>query len=193
MNSIPMKLLHVVPALFLLSLMGNQAFAQSEYFPLSTGQVSYLRYSDDFNNGDASLQMKMKVLEETKTIDGKEYFVLENSYGSGYDLSVISTSYMREAGDGKVVGMWEENPEEQVFLQKPYRVGNSWDIINMGVASTSTIVDVSGAIAGFSGCLVLEVDSDGTVVRSYFKEDVGLVAMSMMIEGKETLMVYRED
>ena len=179
--------------MFILSL-GLASNAQSAFFPLKKGEVQIYKYTDAFNMGNNDLRFKTETLNTTESINGKEYLVVQSSYGSKEPYNLVSTQYMRILDNGSIMGV-EKNESEQYFLEYPLIVGKSWTQIANGVTVTMKIVDLNGSIQAsgktYSNCLVLEMNSTDNRTKSYFQEDRGLVAMAMIVDQEEKLFIYR--
>ncbi|HAP61859.1 MAG TPA: hypothetical protein DCR93_20955 [Cytophagales bacterium] len=170
------------------------ATAQSPYYPLEKGQVTFFRYGDAFNQGNQQLTMKIQVQDETEQIGGNEYLVMETSYGSPGSYQLASKVYARATGGG-VVSMENVEAEEQVLLEGPYTVGKTWQQVSDGQTSTLKIVAIQGTLETpaetLTQCLVVESTSERTTGRSYYQRGMGLVAITLIVEGKEQVLVYR--
>lgn len=169
--------------------------AQSNYFPIEPGMELVYAYSDMFNQGDAALRSKTTMLKEKKTLNGKAYIVNQTSYGSNGNFQVIASSYARKADDGTVYVLPDSKEKEFVMMSANPKTGDVWtrksdDGKNLEMKVISTSKSVKTPVKTYSDCLVLETTEAGTTLRSYFKNDVGMVAIFMVVEGKEQLFTY---
>ena len=192
-----MKYIQTLVLAFLFLGFFSHSNAQDSYFPLEKGKVSIFKYNELFNRGDSTLSFKLTILEETKQIKGKEYFIVEASYESEISHSSLSISYMRRGENGSIFALETEESEETIFLDKPYTIGKSWQQVANGVTVNAKIVNDKGSIKvpgkTFTNCLVIETENSGVTIHSYFQENTGLVATVMIAEGQETVMTYLEE
>ncbi|MEM6829787.1 MAG: hypothetical protein AAF551_04675 [Bacteroidota bacterium] len=184
--------------LLLLTGIWNCSFGQSSYFPIKKGTTLTYAYSDELYKGQSvdvsQLKMTVKVLNETQSINGKDYFVSETSTGG---LAPDFKSYIRIGNDGSILSMEEGETEESLMMKKSPTVGDSWITNKKAGESKNKVVGLDGTIktpAGtYTNCLVLEIFENGTMSKGYFKENLGMVAVSVMMGGSEKLFVYLVD
>lgn len=192
-----MKYIQTLVLAFLFLGLFNPSIAQINYFPLEKGKTSTFKYSELFSRGDTSLRFKLTTLANTEQIKGKEYFIVEASYGSTGSFATISTSYIRQGENESIIGLETKEAEEFIFLEKPYEVGKSWQQIANGVSTNAKIVNNKGSLKvpdkTFTNCLVIETENSGIIMHSYFQKNLGLVATVMIAEGQETVMTYLEE
>jgi len=166
--------------------------AQNPYYPLEKGKVWTYEYEEMFSNGSDQMS-KIEVLKETKTINGKEYMIMQTSMGSGDNFNVIQTSYTRYGDNGAIYAINEgTNEEGLVFPGLPISEGKSWSVTQSGFEVTSKIVDMNGSVEtsnnSFSDCIVIESQQQNTKARSYVKKGVGMVAIGVFMNGEEKIM-----
>jgi hypothetical protein len=168
---------------------------QNPYYPLEKGQVQIFKYGDDFLSSPDQ-KAKIEILNDMKKIEGKEYFMNQSSLSTGGDYNIMQTVYVRDGNNGSIFGIIDlNNPTESVmFPERPWKVGTSWTSESMGMSSIGTIISLNGSIVTpektFTGCLVIEYQLGETKTLSYFQKDVGMVAVSMSIEGEDKLVQY---
>jgi hypothetical protein len=187
--------LFLLPLILFLTGFSNYIYCQSNYYPLEKGQVFTFAFGDDFNNGDSGLRSKIEFLESTTTINGKEYFVSQNSFGKDGNFTVVGKFYTRIGQNGSIYVLdSEDSSKESLTLDQPLSVGKSWEQSNMGTNTTVKVVDMNGSIKTpnktYSNCLVLESIEQGNTYRSYFQKDVGSVAITMVVGGEEKVFTY---
>lgn len=179
-----------------LVLLWNTSHAQADYFPIEKGQTLTYAYGKELYQGAYDkMRIKVRVLDEEKTIEGEEYFVSETSTGSGDQYSVISTMFIRISDKGDVIVREKADAEESVMLKAFPTAGDTWTGISNNLLTKMKVVDEKGSIttAGktFDNCLVVEqLSENGTTMRSYFKKGKGIVATSVITEGSEKVFIY---
>lgn len=167
---------------------------QSDYFPIEQGSVYTYAYSKALYEGQnfdvSNLSMTVEVLDETKVIDGKEYYVSQTSTS----FTSPQKAYMRVAGDGSIYVIQEEGGEEAVMMSNSPAVGDTWDTYKGSGKVEGKVIALDGTvktpITTYTGCLVLEYTENGATSRGYFYPGKGMVAVTVLIEGKEMLFVY---
>ncbi len=168
--------------------------AQSMYFPLEKGQEMIYAYGEDFNQGNNDLRFITKVLDSTKVVNDKTYFIVIGLYGSQGNLEKIKESYTRKAADGTVFLLDDNALKESIVIKPTLTVGDTWNRSNGELISTVELISLKGTLkspsATYSDCLVLESLENGVKVRSYFQQGKGMVGMTMMTEEKEKLFTY---
>lgn len=184
----------------LLALFGiwNYSLGQSSYFPLKKGTTMTYAYGKELYQGQnvdiSQLRMTVKILEETKVINGNEYFISETSAGTPMPAT---KAFLRVNDQGAIVGIEDGATEESVMIKQPLEVGDSWTTSKGGMTSTSEVVALNGSIETpaetFTNCLVVASSENGTQTKAYFKEDVGMVAIQVVMGGSEKLFVYLID
>lgn len=190
-----MKILNIV---ILTVFFCSNLISQSSFFPLDPGKVYTLKYSETFNDKDEDQMLKTEVLSETEQINGKEYAVVETSYGPDGNYTVVSLIYMRTSEDGSIVTLnTKDQSKEQLFLSYPLEVGKTWENVTETYSTTIKIVDLNGSITTpnktYTNCLVLESIMGSTKTRSYMKKDMGTIATTVFVDNEEKLMVYTVD
>lgn len=191
-----MKFSLILSAFFSFFLL-QAANAQNSYYPLEKGKAWFYSYEDTYAQ-TPNQKSKVEVLDDTKIINGKEYFAVQTSLSTEGNYRVLQTIYLRNGSNGTILGVVKESDkQESVFLPaKPWNKGKEWSTNAMGIKSTSKIKETSTSIETpgktFANCLLIEVDMGETIVRNYFKEDVGLVAVAMVTGGQEMLLQYLE-
>jgi len=183
------KLLTTALLTFILSYSIN---AQNPYYPLEKGKVWTYEYEEMFSNQSDQMS-KIEVLNETKTINGKEYMIMQTSMGSGDNFNVIQTSYARYGDDGAIYSINENSNEEGlVFPGLPISEGKSWTVSQSGFEVTSKVVDMNASLEtsknSFTDCIVIESQQQNTKVRSYVKKGIGMVAIGVFMNGEEMIM-----
>lgn len=176
----------------LFNLKGN---TQNQFYPLAKGKKWIYKYSESFSNTPGQKSIA-EILRESQTINGKEYLVIQTSLGTDESSSVIQSAYVRNGDNGSILGIDDaKQTKEYTFLpEKPWNKGTSWQSDINGNSTTSTIVNINGNITTpektYTNCLVVEVNSGQTLIRSYYKENIGIVAVSLIISNDEKLLQY---
>ncbi len=176
----------------------NTLSAQNKYYPLEKGKTWNYKYDGSFS-GQPDQTSEVKLLDEAKTINGNEYFAMQTSLNTNGINNVLQTIFVRNGSNGSVVGVMnaEQNTEHILFPSKPWAEQTSWTSNAMGMSVTSTIVDTDGSVVTpektFSNCLVVVVDLGETKSKTYLQAGIGLVAVSLIINGEEKLMQYLID
>ncbi len=152
-------------------------------------------YSSTFNQGDESLRAKTVILREAKTINGKTYQQSQTSYCSKGNFKVIATSCARKGSDGSVYVLQDPKAKEFMMMKANPKKGEVWTkTSDDGKKLKMTVIHTSKSIqtptSSYSDCLVLETVENGTTLRSYFKDNVVMVAIFRVMEGKEQLFTY---
>lgn len=174
----------------------NFVNGQSSYFPFEKGSSFTYAYGSELYQGTYDhMRIKVETLNNTKMIDGKEYFITETSTGSDDNFSKISTSYVRTAKDGSVFTIQAEGEKEYLSIQAMPKVGDKWASKNGKISTTTLVTETNGNIKTdnktYTDCLVLEQKSeDGTVTKSYFQKNVGMVATTLVVEGSEKIFIH---
>ena len=177
----------------------NFSIGQSNYFPLEKGTSFTYGYGTELYQGAFDgKRFKMDILSTTKTISGKEYLILQTSTGSDNNYSVVATSYVRIGKGGSLYTIEDLDEQEHVTIQGSPKKGDTWPSKNGKLTSVIKVVDVSGSIKTdgktFTNCLVLEQTvEDGQKMQSYYKEGLGMVAITIFMQGSEKLFVYLID
>ncbi len=165
----------------------------NSYYPLQKGQVRIYKYTETFRT-EPDQTFKMEVLNDTKTINGKVYFVVESSLSSKGEYNLITTTHTRINDKGAIFAIGDQDQEEMVFPTEPITVNQTWENTANDKITTTKVINLSGSIETpakiFKNCLVLEITSDNGIVHSYSQKGVGLVAMSLIIEKEEKLFTY---
>jgi hypothetical protein len=180
--------------IFVLISICNFSNAQSNYFPLEKGATFTYAYGSELYQGAYDdKRFKVKILNTTKVIDGKEYFISETSSGSGDNYALIATSYMRAGKDGSILTLQDE--EEYITVPAVPKIGKTWTTTNGEVTYTTRVADLNGTIntatKTYSNCLVLEQkDQNGMLTRTYSQEGVGMVATTLLKDGSEQIFFY---
>lgn len=174
----------------------NFSNAQSSYFPLNKGAVFTYAYGSELYQGAYDdKRIKVSILSTTKIIDGKEYFISETSTGSDKSYSTLTTSYVRIGTDGSILATQDVGEQEYTTIQASPKVGNTWPSKNGKLTCITRVVNLDGTIKTanktFTNCLVLEQKTeDGRTMKSYFKEDLGMVATTIIMDGSEKIFIY---
>ena len=182
--------------IFVLISICNFSNAQSNYFPLEKGATFTYAYGSELYQGAYDdKRFKVKILNTTKMIDGKEYFISETSSGSGDNYALIATSYMRAGKDGSIYSLPDEDGEEYITIPAALKIGKTWTTTNGEVTYTTRVADLNGTIKtatkSYSNCLVVEQkDQNGMLTRTYSQEGVGMVATTLIKEGSEQIFIY---
>jgi len=189
-----MKIRIILFSCFVLSM--NLA-TQNAYYPLEKGKVWIYDYEPMFSN-NSDQQSRIEVLEETKSIDGKEYMIIQTSMGTAKNFDVIQKSYVRYGDNGSVMAMDENSGKESmVFPGQPLTVGKTWTVIQAGNEATAKIIEDNVVLntsgKTFKDCLVIESTQNNTKVRSYVKKNIGMVAIGIFMDGEEKIMQYLVD
>jgi hypothetical protein len=173
----------------------SMAFGQNPYYPLKKGTIQIFKYSNTFST-TAEQKAKIEFLPETIEINRDSYFVYEMSLGSEGNYEPVQKTYIKNGDNGSIIGIinTESTEEAVMFPEKPWKVGTTWTSEIMGMSTTGTIIEMAGSIktpeTTFTDCLVIEYDFGESKTISYFQKDVGLVAVSILSEGKEKLVQY---
>ena len=136
----------------------------------------------------------MKVKESTHKINGKDYIVFSNSYGSNGGFKFVNDSYVRVGEEGDIFMLNENKIGESISMKKEIKLGDSWPSNKGGVTTTLTVVALDGEIntphKTYSNCLVLEGQERDMITRSFFQENIGMVATTLEMEGEEKVFIY---
>ena len=140
-------------------------------------------------------QSIIKVLDAQKMINGKSYYELSTSLISKGVETPLQTNFSRSGENGSIYGMKDaSSPEVLLFPEEPWEVQQSWESNDNGVQSVSTILDFNGEIdtpnGKLTGCLVIEAVRANSTSKAYLQEGVGLVAVTILTDGKEMLFQY---
>jgi hypothetical protein len=183
--------------ILVLMVIWNYSFGQSSFFPIKKGAVLTYAYGKELYQGHnvdvSQLRMTVKILNETKVINGKDYFILEtSSAGSTF------RSYLRIGRDGSVLGMREDETKESILMKKSLAVGDSWTTTQMGSKITNKVIDLDGTIKTpnkiYMKCLVIQQSyDDGNVLTGYYQENLGSVAVTLTTGDGEKLFNYLID
>ena len=168
------------------------AQAQNPYYPIEKGKVWHYEYEAMYSQTTGQMS-KIEVLEETKTINGNEYFIMQTSMGTKGNFDVIQTTYTRYGDDGAIYSLNESsNQEDMVFPGLPISEGKSWTVSQSGFEVTSKVIDMNASLEtsnnSFTDCIVIESQQQNTKVRAYVKKGVGMVALGVFMNGEEQIM-----
>jgi len=166
---------------------------QHSYFPVEKGMSMTYAFGSEIYKGTPyeTYQSTVKILEETETIEGKEYFVSESSTGNKESDPTVITSYCRFGSDGSLFSKANKTANEILVLKKTPKVG---DKNTSQQGGTSEVVDLNATIKTptdtYSECLMIEVKENETLSRMYYQKNTGMVATTMVIEGNEKIFIY---
>jgi len=183
-------------ALLTLIIVSYRVSGQSAYYPLKEGSSHTYAYGSQLYDGAYDdKRVKVKILNDSKTLDGNVYFVSETSMGSNGNYRIYATSYLRIDGKGSIMMKQNLNHKEVMMIPSAPKVGTSWSAEINNVAHTNTVVDLNGSIktkqTTYNNCLVLEQKAnEGIVTRSYYKKGVGMVATTMLADYSEKIFIY---
>ena len=175
----------------------NSVVAQNDYFPLKKGTKITYAYSEEMYSGQnidvSKLKMTIKVLDETKVIDGNNYMISETSMGA---MAGNIKTFLRIDESGAIVGKQGEEGKESILMKKELEVGDSWETNRGGAVSTNKVIDLAGTIKTplktYTDCLVVEGNDSRSVTKAYFKKGIGMVAIVIVAGDAEKLFVYLE-
>jgi len=179
----------------ILILIWNYSNAQSSYFPLTKGTTLSYAFGSEIYGGTPyeNYKCEVTILENTETIDGKEYFVSESITGTNKDNQTIITSYFRYRTDGTLISKATKNSEEIVVMNTVQKVGDTYSSQNNGITK---VIDLSATIktpvSTYSDCLVLETNENQTITRIYYKRNIGMIATTLIKDDKEMIFIYLE-
>lgn len=169
---------------------------QSNYYPIEKGATFTYAYGNELYDGSYSkMRSQISILNTTKIIDGKEYFMFETSSGSEDNYSVIASSYARVGEDGSIFALEKEGNQEYLTLKTPLKLGATWSSKSGQLTSTIKVINLDGTIktanTTYANCLVVEQKTeDERIMRSYFKEGIGMVATTMIVDDSEKVFIY---
>ena len=178
---------------FLLLAIWSYSYGQSPYFPVEKGTTQTYAYGSEMYAGTPyeDYTVKVRVLNDTQMIDGKEYLVSESAMGGKSGDPLVTTTYMRVGDDGTIYGKTDKEAAEEVFMKENPAVGDSFVSQSGGLTK---VTDMSGSIEtptdAYSDCLVVESEENGMMLKSYFQKNVGLIATTMVDEGNEKIFFY---
>lgn len=179
-------------ALLLFAAFTPVLLAQHPYYPYEAGGTIELAYSEEFAMmGDS--YSKIEFTTETQSIDGKTYQVVKTYTGDGTEFELFITSYYRTDRAGNIIGRMPEEQEEIIIPRvEDLNTGFSWTSSegnNFEVVDTDASIETPNGT--YSSCVLLQqLEGEGLYVRSYLKRGVGIVAISFVMGGAETLQSY---
>lgn len=171
----------------------NYSSSQSSYFPLKKGMKLTYAYGKEIYGGTPyeNNTVEIEILNDTKIIDGKEYFISKNTSGSMEGDKTVIKSYFRFGNDGSLISKSDENTEELVVMQKTPTVGYTSPSQGGG---TSKVIDLNATIKTpiktYTNCLIIEFNENQTITRAYYQKDIGMVATTIVSDGSEKIFIY---
>jgi hypothetical protein len=120
--------------------------------------------------------------------------------GADQQFNHVVSNHVRVGSGGEILTLntsAEEPIEEIVFPTMPFKVGETWNSSSNGIMGKSTITNLNATLKTplqtFSNCLVVKTKSASGESRSYFQKGVGMVALALIVDEEEKLMVYLAD
>lgn len=166
---------------------------QSKFFPLTKGTTWVYSFGKEIYGGTPYeyYTNKVKILDITETIGGIEYFVSETSTGSGNDNRTTITTYFRFGKDGSIISKSDKTAKELVAMKKDPNVGDTYESRQGG---TSKVINLNASIKTenktYTGCLLIETIENQTIFRTYYQKHIGMVATTIVSDGKERIFTY---
>ena len=88
---------------------------------------------------------------------------------------------------------YHEGPKDSNGCPAP-KVGDTYSSQNNG---TSKVVDLNATIktpiSTYTDCLAIEIVENQKTFKTYYKENIGLVATTTFKDGKEVIFIYLEN
>jgi hypothetical protein len=177
----------------LLALAANSV-AQTQYYPLERGKAWIYKFGPEFSM-DPDQRAKVEIRDKQEKKNGESYYVMDSYTGKGDAFTRFQTVYLRAGKDGSIYGISQGSPKEDMLLPGgTLSDGDSWSAGEGMATSESTVLSTSATIStpdgDFDNCLAIEVRIEGAVMCSYYKEGVGLVAVTTFIGEEEKVMQY---
>ena len=161
------------------------------YLPLESGNEWHMEFAGIFNKSGAAYSI-IKVLEEKVEVNGLEYFQVQSTSFSNSEIAdgFSITTYARLDTEGNIYG-YEPKTSNKETLMYPgvAKIGTTWNSAQGNMKVVALDDTLKTPKKAYTNCLVVEVENQGMIMRSYAKKGIGLVGMEM--NGQ--LMMFLDD
>ena len=73
------------------------------------------------------------------------------------------------------------------------KVGDTYSSQNNGITKITDLnATIKTPISTYNDCLVLETNENQTITRTYYKRNIGIIATTLVKDGKEMIFIYLE-
>jgi hypothetical protein len=175
--------------LFFLALILPALSNAQTHFPLKEGARWTYNYNGVFDQTGESFFV-VEILEGKEVLKDQSYYQVKTAsfQAEGAEAAYTQVSYSRVDDKGNVFSYDSESSDE-LFFPADVVKDKSWSVGN----SEFKVLELKGSIetpkGTYEDCVVLTRTENGQVISSYFKKDIGLVAIRM----GELLMAYLTD